>query len=117
MKDLPTNLSSLEPREPTAKQPLPRFLFELFTHLGYECGLISTVEYRIKNEKYQSTHTTPDPISLHKLLKKMHDSGCTHVFMEVSSHSIHQQRIAGIQFDGGIFSNITHDHLRLSWHF
>ena len=93
------------------KTTITTLLFELFMLLGYECGLISTVEYRIKNEKYQSTHTTPDPISLHKLLKKMHDSGCTHVFMEVSSHSIHQQRIAGIQFDGGIFSNITHDHL------
>lgn len=93
------------------KTTISTLLFDLFTQLGYECGLISTVEYRIKNQVFTSTHTTPDTISLHRLLSDMHKEGCTHVFMEVSSHSIHQQRIAGIKFDGGIFSNITHDHL------
>jgi UDP-N-acetylmuramoyl-L-alanyl-D-glutamate--2,6-diaminopimelate ligase len=86
-------------------------LFDLFTHLGYKCGLISTVEYRIGSEVYPSTHTTPDTVSLHRLFAKMSAEGCTHVFMEVSSHALDQDRIAGIPFAGAIFTNITHDHL------
>ena len=86
-------------------------LFKLFTALGYKCGLLTTVQNHIGEEIIPATHTTPDAISLNALLKQMADEGCTHVFMEVSSHAVHQHRIAGLQFAGGLFSNITHDHL------
>lgn len=93
------------------KTTVTTLLFDLFTHLGYKCGLISTVEYRIGKDIYPSTHTTPDVVSLHNLFAKMSEEGCTHVFMEVSSHALDQDRIAGIPFAGAIFTNITHDHL------
>jgi UDP-N-acetylmuramoyl-L-alanyl-D-glutamate--2,6-diaminopimelate ligase len=86
-------------------------LYQLFTKLGYVVGLISTVENRIANQVIPSTHTTPDPVQLNELLKRMVESGCSHVFMEVSSHAIDQERIAGLKFVGAIFTNITHDHL------
>ena len=79
--------------------------------MGYKCGLVSTVENIIAGKVIPSTHTTPDAVSLNALLKQMVDEGCTHVFMEVSSHAVHQHRIAGLQFAGALFSNITHDHL------
>jgi UDP-N-acetylmuramoyl-L-alanyl-D-glutamate--2,6-diaminopimelate ligase len=79
--------------------------------LGYKCGLLSTVENHIGNKVVPATHTTPDAISLNGLLKQMADEGCTHVFMEASSHAIQQHRITGLRFAGGLFSNITHDHL------
>lgn len=93
------------------KTTIATLLYKLFTCLGYKCGLISTVENQIAGKLIPSTHTTPDPISLNSLLKQMADEGCTHAFMEVSSHAVHQQRIAGLQFRGALFSNITHDHL------
>jgi len=93
------------------KTTIATLLFKLFSSLGYKCGLISTVQNQIENQILPSTHTTPDPISLNQLLAKMYEDGCTHVFMEVSSHAIHQHRIEDLQFAGGIFSNITHDHL------
>lgn len=93
------------------KTTIATLLYQLFTRRGYTCGLISTVENRVGENVLPSTHTTPDPISLQQLLFTMKEAGCTHVFMEVSSHAIHQHRIAGIRFAGGIFSNITHDHL------
>ncbi|MGN6246928.1 MAG: UDP-N-acetylmuramoyl-L-alanyl-D-glutamate--2,6-diaminopimelate ligase [Ginsengibacter sp.] len=93
------------------KTTVATLLFRLFTSLGNKCGLISTVQNQIENEVLPATHTTPDPISLNEILGKMYASGCTHVFMEVSSHAIHQQRIEGLHFAGGIFTNITHDHL------
>jgi UDP-N-acetylmuramoyl-L-alanyl-D-glutamate--2,6-diaminopimelate ligase len=86
-------------------------LFDLFRGLGYKCGLISTVENKIGEEVKASTHTTPDSIQIQVLLAEMLKKGCTHCFMEVSSHSIDQRRIFGIEFDGGIFTNISHDHL------
>jgi UDP-N-acetylmuramoyl-L-alanyl-D-glutamate--2,6-diaminopimelate ligase len=86
-------------------------LFDLFTKLGYKCGLISTVEYRIGDKIVPSTHTTPDQIALNSLMNDMINDGCDFAFMEVSSHAIHQNRVAGLHFVGGIFSNITHDHL------
>ncbi|RAV98353.1 UDP-N-acetylmuramoyl-L-alanyl-D-glutamate--2,6-diaminopimelate ligase [Pseudochryseolinea flava] len=86
-------------------------LYQLFTKLGYVVGLISTVENRIADKVIPSTHTTPDPIQLNELLKKMVDAGCAYVFMEVSSHAVDQDRIAGLKFIGAIFTNITHDHL------
>jgi UDP-N-acetylmuramoyl-L-alanyl-D-glutamate--2,6-diaminopimelate ligase len=86
-------------------------LFQLFTALGYKCGLLSTVENRIGDDVIPSTHTTPDAIAVHGLLARIADAGCTHAFMEVSSHAVHQKRIAGTRFAGGAFTNITHDHL------
>ncbi len=86
-------------------------LYQLFEKLGYKCGLLSTVQNHIHTEVITATHTTPDAISIQALLRKMADAGCTHAFMEVSSHAVHQQRIAGISFAGGVFTNITHDHL------
>jgi len=86
-------------------------LYRLFRNLGYKTGLISTVENRIEDQVILSTHTTPDAISLNKLLAEMVAAGCTHCFMEVSSHAAVQRRIAGLQFAGALFSNITHDHL------
>ncbi len=86
-------------------------LFDMFRALGYKCGLISTVVYRIEDKSMESTHTTPDPIRLNAMMAEMVAAGCEYCFMEVSSHSIVQERIAGLTFEGGIFSNITHDHL------
>jgi UDP-N-acetylmuramoyl-L-alanyl-D-glutamate--2,6-diaminopimelate ligase len=86
-------------------------LYQLFTQLGYTCGLISTVGNCIGDQVIPTTHTTPDAITIQQLLAKMRDQMCTHVFMEVSSHAIHQHRIAGIEFTGACFTNITHDHL------
>ncbi len=93
------------------KTTIATVLFNLFSKLGYKCGLLSTVQNQIENKILPSTHTTPDAISLNALLKQMADEGCTHVFMECSSHAIHQHRITGLQFTGALFSNITHDHL------
>lgn len=93
------------------KTTVATLLYQLFTRLGYRCGLISTVQNHIHQQVLPSTHTTPDALSVQSLLAKMADAGCTYAFMEVSSHAIHQQRIAGIHFAGGIFTNITHDHL------
>jgi UDP-N-acetylmuramoyl-L-alanyl-D-glutamate--2,6-diaminopimelate ligase len=86
-------------------------LYQLFSSLGYRTGLLSTVENRIGDEVVPATHTTPDPIQLNVLLRRMVDEGCTYVFMEVSSHAVDQERIAGLKFAGAIFTNITHDHL------
>ena len=93
------------------KTTIATLLYKLFTSLGYKCGLLSTVENYIGNKIVAATHTTPDAISLNALLKQMLEADCTHVFMEASSHAIHQHRITGLHFTGGIFSNITHDHL------
>jgi UDP-N-acetylmuramoyl-L-alanyl-D-glutamate--2,6-diaminopimelate ligase len=93
------------------KTTIATLLFKLFSSLGYKCGLISTVQNQIGKKVIAATRTTPDAISLNKLLEDMFSEGCSHVFMEVSSHAIHQHRVAGLHFEGGIFSNITHDHL------
>jgi len=86
-------------------------LFNLFRGLGYNVGLLSTVENKINSTVIPSTHTTPDALALNELLAKMVDAGCQYAFMEVSSHAIVQHRIAGLKFTGAAFSNITHDHL------
>ncbi|MVM40560.1 UDP-N-acetylmuramoyl-L-alanyl-D-glutamate--2,6-diaminopimelate ligase [Spirosoma sp. HMF3257] len=93
------------------KTSVATLLFRLFRALGYRCGLLSTVQNQIDNEVIPATHTTPDAITTNQLLVKMRAHGCTHVFMEVSSHAVVQERIAGLTFAGGIFTNITHDHL------
>lgn len=93
------------------KTTIATLLYKLFTRLGFRTGLISTVENRIGDKVYEATHTTPDAVSLNKLLADMVEAGCAYAFMETSSHAIHQQRTTGLQYAGGIFSNITHDHL------
>lgn len=86
-------------------------LFRLFRKLGYSVGLLSTVANYIDDKVIPATHTTPDPLSLNDILHQMVEAGCEYVFMEVSSHAIHQKRISGLVFDGAIFSNLTQDHL------
>jgi len=86
-------------------------LYKITTELGYKCGLIGTVENIIVKEKSPAFITTPSPIPLNKLLNEMAEKGCKYVFMEVSSHALDQNRVASINFTGGIFTNLTHDHL------
>ncbi len=86
-------------------------LYDLFTALGYKVGLISTIDYRIFDKSIPATHTTPDAGSIHLLIHKMVEAECDYAFMEVSSHAVSQRRIAGLQFAGGVFTNISHDHL------
>lgn len=93
------------------KTTIATLLYKVFTCLGYKCGLVSTVANQIGEKIIPATHTTPDAISLNALLKQMADEDCEYAFMEVSSHAVHQRRIAGLQFAGALFSNITHDHL------
>jgi UDP-N-acetylmuramoyl-L-alanyl-D-glutamate--2,6-diaminopimelate ligase len=93
------------------KTSVATLLFRLFRSLGYRCGLLSTVQNQIDDEIIPATHTTPDVITINQLLTNMLANDCTHVFMEVSSHAVVQERIAGLTFVGGIFTNITHDHL------
>jgi UDP-N-acetylmuramoyl-L-alanyl-D-glutamate--2,6-diaminopimelate ligase len=93
------------------KTSIATLLFRLFRQLGYKVGLISTISYRINDAEESASFTTPDPIKIQQLMSKMAEEGCEFCFMEVSSHAVHQQRIAGIHFSGGVFTNITHDHL------
>ena len=93
------------------KTTIATLLFKLFSSLDYTCGLVSTVQNQIGDQIIPATHTTPDAVSLNELLNTMVDAGCTHVFMECSSHAVHQHRITGLVFTGALFSNITHDHL------
>lgn len=86
-------------------------LYGLFKLLGHKVGLISTVENRIHNTPVPATHTTPDAVGLNKLLREMVDAGCKYCFMEVSSHALHQNRVTGVAFAGGVFTNLSHDHL------
>jgi len=93
------------------KTTIATLLYRLFTDAGYACGLLSTIENIIDGKVIPSTHTTGDQLELNELLNKMVDAGCEYAFMEVSSHSVDQDRIAGLTFVGGIFTNLTHDHL------
>jgi UDP-N-acetylmuramoyl-L-alanyl-D-glutamate--2,6-diaminopimelate ligase len=93
------------------KTTVTTLLYELFTKLGYTCGLVSTVVIKIGNEEYPARLTTPDAKELQQLFRKMVDAGCTHAFMECSSIALHQHRCTGVQYTGGIFTNLTHDHL------
>jgi UDP-N-acetylmuramoyl-L-alanyl-D-glutamate--2,6-diaminopimelate ligase len=93
------------------KTTIATLLYQLFRDLGYKCGLLSTVENQINGQIIESTHTTPDPVELNKLMDEMVAKGCDYCFMEVSSHAVAQHRIVGLQFAGGIFTNLTHDHL------
>lgn len=93
------------------KTTIATLLWKLFSAMGYTCGLLSTVQNQIGGKIIPATHTTPDAVNVNALLKQMVDAGCQYVFMECSSHAIHQGRIAGLQFTGALFSNISHDHL------
>ncbi|MBR3492864.1 MAG: UDP-N-acetylmuramoyl-L-alanyl-D-glutamate--2,6-diaminopimelate ligase [Bacteroidales bacterium] len=93
------------------KTTIATLLYRLFTDAGYNCGLLSTIENIVNREIIPSTRTTPDPIELNALLQQMAENKCEYAFMEVSSHSVAQDRIAGLHFTGGIFTNLTHDHL------
>ncbi len=93
------------------KTTVATLLFKLFTYLGYRCGMLSTVVNKIVDKEIAATHTTPDPIQINELLVQMLAEKCTHCFMEVSSHSVVQGRVGGLNFAGALFTNITHDHL------
>ena len=93
------------------KTTIATLLYNMFRKLGYKCGLLSTVCNYIEDEQLPTSHTTPDPIELNQLLSKMVDAGCDYAFMECSSHAIAQKRIGGLRFAGGIFTNLTRDHL------
>jgi UDP-N-acetylmuramoyl-L-alanyl-D-glutamate--2,6-diaminopimelate ligase len=93
------------------KTSIATLLFQLYTHLGYTCGLISTVENRIGSTILPSTHTTPDAIAVAQLMANMYAEGCEYIFMEVSSHALEQSRVYCVQYKVAIFSNLSHDHL------
>jgi UDP-N-acetylmuramoyl-L-alanyl-D-glutamate--2,6-diaminopimelate ligase len=93
------------------KTTIATLLYNMFEALGYKCGLLSTVCNYVHHTRMDATHTTPDPVKLNALMAEMADAGCEYAFMEVSSHAIDQKRIAGLQFSGGVFTNLTHDHL------
>ena len=93
------------------KTTIATLLYKLFRDLGYKCGLLSTVENQVNGVVVPATHTTPDPVELNELLSEMVEMGCDYCFMEVSSHAIAQHRVSALKFTGGIFSNLTHDHL------
>lgn len=93
------------------KTTIATLLYRLFTSLGYCCGLLSTIANYVCGERFETTNTTQDPITLNRLLRLMRDRGCQYCFMEVSSHALHQGRVRGLRYNGAIFTNITHDHL------
>ncbi|WP_242202263.1 UDP-N-acetylmuramoyl-L-alanyl-D-glutamate--2,6-diaminopimelate ligase [Aestuariivivens insulae] len=93
------------------KTTVASLLYQLFKKAGYKVGLLSTVKIMVDNKEYKATHTTPDSIAINKYLKAMNDVGVEFCFMEVSSHGIHQKRTEGLRFEGGIFTNLSHDHL------
>ena len=93
------------------KTTIATLLYNMFRKLGYKCGLLSTVCNYIEDDVIPADHTTPDPIELNKLLNRMVEAGCQYAFMECSSHAIHQKRIGGLKFAGGIFTNLTRDHM------
>ncbi len=93
------------------KTTIASVLYKLFGKLGYNVGLLSTIENRINDEVIEATHTTPDVVQINRLLAKMIEAGVDYCFMEVSSHAIDQERVSGLHFTGGIFTNLTHDHL------
>lgn len=93
------------------KTSIATLLYHMFLKLGYKTGLLSTISYRINEKEETASHTTPNALKIQQLLAEMVDAGCEFCFMEVSSHAVHQQRISGVEFAGGVFTNITHDHL------
>ena len=110
--DHPSNkISCIGVTGTNGKTSIATLLYNLFKELDYKVGLISTIEIMVNEEKWKAELTTPDVLSIHQLMADMVKANCTHVFMEVSSHAADQRRIAGIDFDCGVFTNLTHDHL------
>ncbi|SEA37511.1 UDP-N-acetylmuramoyl-L-alanyl-D-glutamate--2,6-diaminopimelate ligase [Bizionia paragorgiae] len=93
------------------KTTIATLLYQLFKNAGYKVGLLSTVVVKVDNKAYKATHTTPDSLTINRYLKEMNNEGVEFCFMEVSSHGIHQNRTDGLQFEGGVFTNLSHDHL------
>ncbi len=93
------------------KTTIASLLFQLFQKAGFKVGLLSTVKIMVDETEYKATHTTPDSITINHYLNEMIEAGVTHCFMEVSSHGIHQKRTEALHFVGGIFTNLSHDHL------
>ncbi len=93
------------------KTTIATLLYQLFTYAGFKVGLLSTVKILVDETEYKATHTTPDSITINRYLKEMNEAGVEYCFMEVSSHGIHQKRTEGLTFAGGIFTNLSHDHL------
>ena len=93
------------------KTTVASLLYQLFKKAGYKVGLLSTVKIMVDNNEFKATHTTPDSLTINQYLKQMNDEGVEFCFMEVSSHGIHQNRTLGLKFEGGIFTNLSHDHL------
>lgn len=93
------------------KTTIASLLYQLFKNAGYKVGLLSTVKIMVDDVEYKATHTTPDSLTINRYLKEMEEEGCEYCFMEVSSHGIHQNRTEGLMFAGGVFTNLSHDHL------
>ena len=93
------------------KTTIATLLYQLFTNAGFACGLLSTVTIKVGSNDFKATHTTPDSLTINKYLRMMADAGVAYCFMEVSSHGIHQKRTEGLRFKGGVFTNLSHDHL------
>lgn len=93
------------------KTTIASLLFQLFQKAGFKVGLLSTVKIMVEETEYNATHTTPDSITINHYLSEMVEAGVTHCFMEVSSHGIHQKRTEALHFVGGVFTNLSHDHL------
>ena len=106
-----TNLKVIGVTGTNGKTTIASLLYKTFSLLGFKVGLISTIKYYIGTDEFPATHTTPDALQIQSLMALMVEAGCEYCFMEVSSHAIDQDRISGIQFVGGIFTNLTHDHL------
>ena len=106
-----TELSLVGITGTNGKTTVASLLHELMINMDQKAGLLSTVEIRVNKEVYPATHTTPDPLTINSYLRKMVDAGCKYCFMEVSSHGLVQNRVSGLEFTGGAFTNITHDHL------
>ena len=93
------------------KTTIATLLYRIFSDMGYCCGLLSTIANYVCKDRFETTNTTQDPITVNRLLRMMVDRGCEYCFMEVSSHALHQGRVRGLHFRGAVFTNITHDHL------
>ena len=110
--DVPSgNLKLVGVTGTNGKTTIATLLYQLFKNAGFKVGLLSTVSVMVDSTEYPATHTTPDSLTINKYLKEMNDVGVEFCFMEVSSHGIHQKRTEGLHFEGGIFTNLTHDHL------
>ncbi|MEA3462124.1 MAG: Mur ligase family protein, partial [Bacteroidota bacterium] len=106
-----TGLSLVGVTGTNGKTTIATLLYQMHQGMGFKAGLISTIEVLVGEESLPATHTTPDPLKINELLREMVEAGCEYCFMEVSSHAIDQERIMGLEFNGGIFTNLSRDHL------